>query len=112
MRDVFVEWNGPDSGVSKFRDPRQIPDYLLALASPEELLAAIRDPVRTVITHDRWKLNYSPRLGTHELFNLNADPYEWTNLCGISEHRERVRDMQGRLAAWGQRCADDVASAI
>ena len=112
QRDVFIEWNGRDSGASKVESPKTIPEYLAKLASPEVLSRALRDPVRTVITADRWKLNHSPDMGEHELYDLNADPYERHNLYGQAAHADRVAAMRNRLTEWGRRCGDDAAAGI
>ena len=111
-REVFIEWSGPDGGVSKLEKGETMPDYVAGLGSREELVKALRDPVRAVITPDRWKLCYSPWLGEHALYDLNDDQYELSNLYGAPGHQARVDDMKRRLAAWGVRSGDDVAAGI
>ena len=46
-------------------------------------------PWRTVITPDRWKLNLCAT-DRCELYDLNTDPHELTNLYDAPEHRDRV----------------------
>ncbi|HEO72534.1 MAG TPA: DUF4976 domain-containing protein [Candidatus Hydrogenedentes bacterium] len=110
--DVFVEWTGTDEAPSMLGDAQAIPDYLKKLGSPEQLRRASVDPLRTVITENRWKLVHSPNLECHALYDLNADPLECNNLYGAAEHTERVEVMRRRLRQWGARTGDDVASAI
>lgn len=103
--DVFVEWNGANSGISKLeRD--ETPDGLAPLATPEEIRASLRDPIRTIVTADGWKLNWSPDLGQHELFNLRDDPLETRNLYASEDCREQVGVLRRRLDAWGARTGD------
>ena len=112
QRDVFIEWSGSDSGISKLEQGEPIPEWLSELGPPERLVAAIQDPLRTVVTEDRWKLNYSPHLEQHELYDLNSDPYEKVNLYELPEHRDRVEDMKERIRAWGRATDDEIASSI
>ncbi|MBN2310082.1 MAG: sulfatase-like hydrolase/transferase [Candidatus Hydrogenedentes bacterium] len=110
--DVFVEWNGSDCGIEQLEQSRDVPDYLAHLGTCEELAAAIRDPIRTVITPDGMKLNYSPVLGHHGLYNLSEDPYETNNLYGQPRYSPRMEDLKERIRAWGVRVGDEVAAAI
>ena len=73
--NVFIMWGGPNNGITDRIGEVAIPDWMADLAPRAEIEAAFRDPVRTVITPDGWKLNYSP-LGEHELYNLRQDPGE------------------------------------
>ncbi|HOZ46490.1 MAG TPA: sulfatase-like hydrolase/transferase [Candidatus Hydrogenedentes bacterium] len=110
--DVFIQWNGADSGISALERGQRLPDYLGALGDPASLVAAPNDPVRTVITPDRWKLSYSPQLQQHTLYDLNADPGETRNLHPLAEHRGRIEDMIARLRAWGTAHGDSGAATI
>jgi arylsulfatase A-like enzyme len=105
QRDVFIEWNGGNNGFGDVRGAVQVPKAMLALAEREEIIAAITDPIRTVVTIDGWKLNWSAR-GDNELFDLNADPHELRNLAGEPGQANRIREMAGRLRAWQERTAD------
>ena len=100
-RDVFIEWTGPDCGLSA-----------LERDTSDEVASAVNDPIRTVITADGWKLNHSAALGRHELFNLAGDPYELMNLFGRPGTKSRVEDLKYRLRAWGVRANDPVAAGI
>jgi len=64
-------------------------------------------PWRAVVTGDRWKLNLSPG-DQCELYDLNTDPHELTNLFDQPEHKDRVRQMASRLRLWQAEVDDDV----
>jgi len=107
-RDVFVEWNGPNTGiVADSAGVPELSDAMLKLATPEAAAAAVTDPVRTVVTSDGWKLNASP-LGEHELYDLNSDPLEKENLFVRAEHSDRIADLASRIRAWQERTGDEV----
>ena len=107
-RNVFLEWNGPNSGVvgeakGKFRAPSQMD----GVVSNDELEEAVTDPVRTVITTDGWKLNYSPR-GEHELYHLSEDPGEIVNLFGQEKYESVVDELVDQIVQWQKRTGDAV----
>jgi len=99
--DVMVEWNGRDTGFSRF-------DSMLDPAMLEKALRAVGDPVRTIVTPEGWKFNWSG-LGENELYDLNADPYETKNLFRRPELRPTIRDLAERIRAWQERTGDHVA---
>ena len=104
--DVLIEWNGPNSGMGNALVA--LPDMIPELApSQEEADAYITDPVRTIITHDGWKLNCSP-LGYHELYNLKHDPGETRNVVREEALRDLVQDLFRRILAWQERVADPI----
>jgi arylsulfatase A-like enzyme len=109
--DVFIEWNGPNSGIAGDVVGKtaieEVPDHLKPFGSVEDLSAAIRDPVRTVVTPEGWKFVCSPR-GEHELYDLGRDPYETTNLAVDAAQRPRMIELQGRIRAWQERTGDTV----
>ena len=43
---------------------------------------------------------------SNELFDLNTDPYEETNLFDLPEHKDRIRDMAARIRMWQHRTGD------
>lgn len=108
-RDVFIEWTGRDGFPANLDDPNKYPAYMAELATREEALAAATDPVRTVITPDGWKLNYS-RLGMHELYNLARDPFETTNLGRLSDMKSVIRDLSERIHEWQVRTGDELTT--
>ena len=81
--DVFVQWNG--MGDRNLGTP--------------EINRMVSMHWRTVITPDRWKLNLCPA-DQCELYDLNSDPHEMTNLYNDPAHRDRIRDMAARIRIW------------
>jgi len=88
--DVFMQWHGGPATVS---------------LGNAEVARLSEIPWRCVVSGDRWKLNLSPG-DTCELYDLNNDPLELTNLYDSPVHADRVRDMTGRIQAWQERTGD------
>ena len=61
-----------------------------------------------MVTGDRWKLNLSPG-DKCELYDLNDDPLELTNLYDNPAHAGRVRDMTNRIQTWQKRTGDKLS---
>ncbi len=90
--DVFIEWNGTSRG----RPDRGMP-------TPE--IGRLNSLSRRSIVSGRWKLNLC--VGDQcELFDLETDPYEQTNLFDDSAQTDRVSDLANRIRSWQQRTAD------
>ena len=88
--DVFIEHNGIGD-----RD----------LGNP--IINVLNDlPWRSVVTADRWKLNLCAG-DQCELFDLNSDPYELTNLFDDLAHRDRIRVMAAKIRRWQREVGDD-----
>ena len=87
--DVFVQWNG-------------LGDRDLGTPTINEMIAL---PRRTIISGDRWKLNLCEG-DNGELFDLNIDPHELTNLFEKPVQSARVRTMAARLRAWQKETGD------
>jgi len=95
MDDVFIEWNGNDGAIftsEEYEGKTDIED-------------ALSDAVRTVITADRWKYNWS-KLGEDELYNLNNDPYEMNNLVTDRKYSALIQTMRKKIIAWQKRTKD------
>jgi arylsulfatase A-like enzyme len=107
-RDVFIEWNGPNSGiVGEARKRFAVPEGMRGKITSDQLEASITDPVRTVVTPDRWKLNWSS-LGEHELYNLRDDPYETRNLAMFPDYRPLIEELMAKIRDWQRRTGDTV----
>ena len=91
QNDVFVQWNG--MGDRNLGTP--------------EINRMVSMHWRTVITPDRWKLNLCPA-DQCELYDLNNDPHEMTNLYDDPSQRDRIRDMAARVRIWQSATGDDV----
>ncbi|MGD9496628.1 MAG: sulfatase-like hydrolase/transferase [Armatimonadota bacterium] len=108
-RDVVIEWNGPDNGVTDVR-ARGLPDHLAHMTSYDEAYASITAQVRTIITPTGWKLNVSP-IGEHELFNLREDPGETRNLIDDAAVADVVGDLFERVLRWQEETGDEATMA-
>jgi arylsulfatase A-like enzyme len=117
--NVFVEWNGANFHGTHGRRPVESPsetrpgvdpaaaDLLAEMGLTEaELLRAYTDPARTVVTPDGWKLTYR-RSGEHELYDLDEDPHETTNLA--DERPAVVDELYGEIVDWQVRTRDPVS---
>jgi arylsulfatase A-like enzyme len=90
--DVFLQWHGGAATVP--------------LGNPEiERLSEI--PWRCMVSSERWKLNLSPG-DLCELYDLNHDPMELTNLYDHPAHTERVRAMTNRIKEWQKQTGDEL----
>jgi arylsulfatase A-like enzyme len=105
--NVFIQWNGPNSGLAIALNENRYPEWMTAIASPDRILAAGSDPVRTIIRPDGWKMNCSP-LGEHELYNLERDPHEMQNLYEEKKGDELVRELVDQIRNWQDRMGDTV----
>ncbi len=98
-RDMLIEWNGHNNGLAgESPDNIDFPADLLRMAPRGQIVESITDPLRTIISgNGRWKLNFSPALGQHELYDLQTDPYERRNLFGDPAMRTKAAALAGRL---------------
>lgn len=104
-QDVFVEWTDQGGKFLGVVDGEPMPAFVLEVAEPERALQAIKEPVRTVITSEGWKLNWRPS-GEHELFDLRRDPGETRNLATSRRFHPLIRELAGKIRGW-QRNTDD-----
>ncbi|MDP7235436.1 MAG: sulfatase-like hydrolase/transferase [Candidatus Latescibacteria bacterium] len=92
--DVYIEWSGADG-----HPPRSIGEA--------EVNRSMGEPLRTVISSDRWKLNLYEQ-GQHELYDLNTDPHEMNNLIDTPIHQDRIRNLTDRIRRWQMQTGDTV----
>ena len=85
--DVVVEWN------ESSRPRRAIGEF-----TAEEVTAVHNSRWRSLISHDGWKLNLCAT-DRDELYSLDADPHEMTNLIDDPAQVERVSEMRAKLRA-------------
>ncbi|MBN1641061.1 MAG: sulfatase-like hydrolase/transferase [Anaerolineae bacterium] len=104
--DVFIEWNGHNNGLGDVIGQVSVPEEMRDLAPMDDIVSAITDPVRTVITPDGWKFNCSTR-GEHELYYLHDDPLELVNRAG-PDMAPRMAALADRIRAWQARTGDTV----
>ncbi|MCX6326840.1 MAG: sulfatase-like hydrolase/transferase [Bacteroidia bacterium] len=97
---VFIEWNNDkieDNVAIKKNKP----------GSEEEITRAQRSITRTAIAPDGWKLCLSD-LDHSQLFDLNSDPYEKTNLFTQPEHRDKIVFLANKIYEWQKLTGDSV----
>lgn len=92
--DVVVEWNGIREG-----------HFDRGQATPE--IDRMNHSMWRSIIVNRWKLNLCSG-DQNELFDLNTDPHEETNLFNDPKHLDRIRDMAARIRIWQNRTGDTV----
>ena len=97
--DVVVQWNGEDG-----RHQHCAIDFQNNFSKKTyDLIKGL--PWRTIMTPDGWKLSIN-RVDQCELYDLNNDPYETTNLYHHVVQRDRVRDLVSRIRLWQERHKD------
>jgi arylsulfatase A-like enzyme len=87
--DVFIQWNG-------------IGDRNLGSPAINRMISL---PWRSVVSPDRWKLNLCPG-DQCELYDLNSDPYELSNLFNDPGQRDRIRHMAASIRLWQHSTGD------
>ncbi|MHC4521711.1 MAG: sulfatase-like hydrolase/transferase, partial [Planctomycetota bacterium] len=97
---VFIQWN-PSSGAMKVKRGGT------ELASRDELKWLEQERSRAVISPDGWKLCLSDT-DKCQLFDLNGDPGETTNLFGSGRCADVVSKLTKRIHQW-QESVDDRA---
>ena len=74
-KNCFIQWN-----VDKEKKATDTELELGAeFGTPKEIQASMTDEIRTVVTQEGWKLNWSAS-GEHQLYHLKQDPVEKFNL--------------------------------
>lgn len=100
---VYIEWN-PD--VRRGRTPNSI-----STASSEDVQRVHDAYTRTVISPDGWKLCLSDK-DKSQLFNLNKDPVETTNLFYSSQHKEIISKLTKKINVWQEQVNDSEVEII
>jgi len=104
--DVFLSWDGRESEIAA--DMRELPSYARDLPGIEAVRASLSARIRTVITPERLKLNWS-ECGEHELYDLNADPLEIHNLAMLASFGPTMRELGGRIRRWQHHTGDSLS---
>jgi arylsulfatase A-like enzyme len=71
----------------------------------ESLFLAYRD-VQRAIRDSRYKLIRYPQVNVTQLFDLQEDPYELTNLADKPDQAERIKSLTAELARWQRELGD------
>ena len=101
LNDVFIEWHPGGWDPSAYQD-------VMKTASRENLERAMATNTRTVVSTDRWKLCLNDQ-DKNQLFNLNDDPGETTNLFYTGQHKSRISDLTRRIHRWQESVEDTVS---
>jgi arylsulfatase A-like enzyme len=64
--------------------------------------------IQRAVRDERWKLTAYPKIGHLQLFDLQTDPYETTNLIDRPQHAGHVARLQGLMKQWQAKVGDDV----
>ncbi len=88
---VYIEWN---PAVLRGSTPRSIPSV-----SSEDVARVHRAYTHTVISPDGWKLCLRDQ-DKSQLFNLNNDPWETTNLFYSGAHQDVIDSLTSKVEAW------------
>jgi len=62
--------------------------------------------IQRAVRDERWKLICYPKIGHMQLFDLQADPLEKTNLIDRVEYAEHVRRLRKLMGQWQARVGD------
>jgi arylsulfatase A-like enzyme len=65
--------------------------------------------IQRAVRDERWKLIAYPKIGHLELFDLQHDPGESTNLIARAEHAGEVARLQALMKRWQERVGDTLA---
>lgn len=99
VRDhVYIQWN-PNSGAISVKKGGT------KLASKQQLELVENESSRAVISPEGWKLCLSD-LDKCQLFNLNDDPGETTNLFDSGRHKDVIARLTEKIHKWQKTVAD------
>jgi arylsulfatase A-like enzyme len=62
--------------------------------------------IQRAVRDERWKLIAYPKIGHLQLFDLQTDPHETTNLIDRPEYAKRVQRLQKLMMQWQTRAGD------
>ncbi len=95
---VFIEWS-----VGKRASNKLLKDF--KKVSKENVRNIVKDHTRTVVSPDGWKLCLSS-IDKSQLFNLNEDSGETTNLIDSGQHDDVITRLTKKIRAWQRRTGD------
>ena len=72
----------------------------------DSVFTSFRDLMKAVRDH-RWKLIRYPKVDHTQLFDMEADPHETTNLAGDPSQEGRVAELTGLMREWQARVGDN-----
>jgi arylsulfatase A-like enzyme len=92
---VFIEWSPNRTKIKK----------RTSLAPQRMVTQAIGESTRTVISADGWKLSLRDK-DLNELYNLNADPFETSNLYSSGQFRPIISRCSDEIHRWQESVND------
>ncbi|HEY9077693.1 MAG TPA: sulfatase-like hydrolase/transferase [Anaerolineaceae bacterium] len=104
-RDVFIEWNGTETGILEVYERAGLSPTLASMTTIEDFRSAIADPLRTIITPNQKKLVLS-QAGHHELYDLVSDRFETNNLIHDPGWQANHKKMVEKIANWQEMTGD------
>ena len=72
----------------------------------DDIFGYFTNAQRMIRSEDNWKLIWYPVKDYWQLFDLNTDPWEMSNLASAKEHKERFESLRKRLEAWRKKQGD------
>jgi arylsulfatase A-like enzyme len=97
---IYVEWNPYQNHWQGILKDTQ-------LAGEEEIKRAVFSYTRTVISPDGWKLCLSND-DLSQLFNLNHDPFETTNLFTNTNYQNKINFLTTKIEEWQKVTKDTI----
>jgi len=97
---VYIQWNANSGAISVKKGGTK-------LAGKEELKRVENEQTRAVISPDGWKLCLSD-VDKCQLFNLNEDPGETTNLFDSGRHKKVIARLTKKIHDWQETISDKV----
>jgi arylsulfatase A-like enzyme len=109
--DAFIEWNFNRLGREMRDSPNPgMREEMVEIGSErfgkQRAEASVYQDIRTIISSDGWKLNYSSR-ELHELYNLDSDPQEINNCIDDEDNKKIVSTLTEKLKRWLDATEDD-----
>jgi arylsulfatase A-like enzyme len=96
-KDVFIQWH-PMGNLAKGRNPA---------GSLKNTFPGKKHSTRTVVTREGWKLCLRDR-DKNQLYNLNKDPGETTNLYYKDGNKEIITKLADKIFNWQDRVKDNL----
>jgi len=72
----------------------------------EDIFGYFTNTQRMVRGEDNWKLIWYPSKDYWQLFDLNTDPWEMSNLAGAPKHKKHFESLKKRLEDWRKKQGD------
>jgi arylsulfatase len=102
--EVIIEWNG----ISDEVDDRNLGNEAINNLIPMPWRSIVASERAEDGSIQRWKLNLCAS-DQCELYDLNADPNEMTNLFNNADQKDRIRHLTASVRIWQQRTKDKAA---